>query len=140
MGIDHRRPFPGTAVHVPGVLPAKCPNAYSYLLCGATVVEFHGDIDLVAAPDVTEHVDSATSSAGCQVVIDLRPVRFMDCAALTLLCRARRRVLERGGSFGVVCTRPWHLRLLKIAEPAVDVRLVATVADALVDCRQCPEI
>ncbi|MEU4210179.1 STAS domain-containing protein [Streptomyces sp. NPDC026206] len=138
MGIDHRRPGPWTAVHFCGVLPAECPNARSYLLGGFAVVEFHGDVDLVAAPEIRMHVDSATSSVGCRVVVDLRPVRFMDCAALTLLCRARRRAVERGGSFRMVCTRAWHLHLLKAAGLTADFQPVATVTDALAGGRQRP--
>ncbi|MGW1075723.1 anti-sigma factor antagonist [Streptomyces sp. NPDC002537] len=120
------------------MLPEGRPNVYSYFLRGFTVVELHGDIDLAAAPDVSLHIDAATALVGCRVVVDLRPVRFMDCIALGLLCRARRRALERGGSFGVVCTRPWHLRLLRIGTWSAVFRPVATVADALLDGRARP--
>jgi len=39
-------------------------------------------------------------------------VVFFDCAALTLLHRARRRVSECGGALGLVCVRPWHRKIL----------------------------
>lgn len=47
--------------------------------------------------------------------MDLRPGEFLDCSTLGLLCRTRRRALERGGHLTLVCVQPWHLRILKAA-------------------------
>ncbi|WP_367043930.1 STAS domain-containing protein [Streptomyces sp. Je 1-332] len=93
--------------------PFRC--ARSYRRRGVTVVEFCGAIDVSSAPGVQVHVDAATASQGAQVVVDLRAVEFFDCSALSLLCRTRRRALKHGGHMTVVCTRPWHLRIIKAA-------------------------
>jgi anti-sigma B factor antagonist len=98
-----------------GQAPVPCRHERSCLDHGITVVEFHGAIDLKNVPEVQAHTDAATARRGARVVVDLRPVEFLDCTALGLLCRARRRTLEHRGHLALVCVRPWHLRILKAA-------------------------
>ncbi|WP_405922866.1 anti-sigma factor antagonist [Streptomyces sp. NBC_00035] len=81
---------------------------------GHTVLELHGEIDILAAVEITPLLDSATSGPTPQIVIDLRPVEFFDCSGLRLLYRARRRVLARDGRLHLVCTQPLILRILKV--------------------------
>lgn len=81
---------------------------------GHTVLEFHGEIDIVAALEITPYLDAETGHPEPQIVIDLRPVEFFDCSGLRLLYRARSRVLDRGGRLHLVCTRPLTLRVLKV--------------------------
>ncbi|MCX4724117.1 STAS domain-containing protein [Streptomyces sp. NPDC090052] len=90
------------------------PAARSYTAGRFTVVELRGEIDLLAAGHIRECTDAATAPQGARVIVDLRPATFIDCAALGLLCRARRRVLDRGGSIDLVCTRALHLRMLRV--------------------------
>ncbi|MGW0497302.1 STAS domain-containing protein [Streptomyces sp. NPDC003007] len=65
------------------------------------------------------------------MTVDLRPVEFLDCATLGLLCRARRRALDRGGHLALVCVHPWDLRILKAAGLSELFAPLATVQDAL---------
>ncbi|MEU8980839.1 anti-sigma factor antagonist [Streptomyces sp. NPDC048309] len=81
---------------------------------GHLVLEFHGEIDILAALEITPILDSATGGPAPQIVIDLRPVEFFDCSGLRLLYRARRRVLARGGRLHLVCTQPLILRILRV--------------------------
>ncbi|MEU0034164.1 MULTISPECIES: anti-sigma factor antagonist [unclassified Streptomyces] len=81
---------------------------------GHTVLELHGEIDILTALAITPYLDSATGRPEPQVVIDLRPVEFFDCSGLRLLYRARSRVLARGGSLHLVCDRPLTLRMLTV--------------------------
>ncbi|WP_327295580.1 MULTISPECIES: STAS domain-containing protein [unclassified Streptomyces] len=90
------------------------PAVRCYTAGRFTVVELRGEIDVLAAGDIRECTDAATASQGARVIVDLRPATFIDCAALGLLCRARRRVLDRGGSIDLVCTRALHLRMLRV--------------------------
>ncbi|MET7350792.1 anti-sigma factor antagonist [Streptomyces mirabilis] len=85
---------------------------------GHTVLEFHGEIDIVAALEITPYLDAETGHPEPQIVIDLRPVEFFDCSGLRLLYRARSRVLDRGGRLHLVCTRPLTLRVLKVTDLA----------------------
>ncbi|MEV5276763.1 STAS domain-containing protein [Streptomyces sp. NPDC051994] len=114
----------------PGLLPAPCGNARTHLTQGFTVVEIHGTVDLATAPGVQVHLDAATHTPGARVIVDLRPVAFFDCAVLTLLCRAHRRIRERGGQLGLVCARPWHLRILAAGGMETLFRPSATVEAA----------
>ncbi|WP_381076796.1 anti-sigma factor antagonist [Streptomyces caeni] len=81
---------------------------------GHTVLEFRGEIDVVAAFEIMPFLDSATARPQPRIVIDLRPVEFFDCSGLRLLYRARGRVLARGGTLHLVCTHPLTLRILRI--------------------------
>ncbi|GAA2260081.1 hypothetical protein GCM10010145_32290 [Streptomyces ruber] len=81
---------------------------------GHTVLEFHGEIDILAALEIVSCLDSATGGPEPRVVIDLRPVDFFDCSGLRLLYRARRRVLAQGGQLHLVCTDDLTLRVLKV--------------------------
>ncbi|MEU2060513.1 anti-sigma factor antagonist [Streptomyces sp. NPDC013455] len=85
-----------------------------YAFRGHTVLEFRGEIDIVAATEIGPLLDRVTGRPGASVVIDLRPVEFFDCSGLRLLYRARVRVLERGGRLGLVCTHPLTLRVLRV--------------------------
>ena len=123
-GQRHNHPMPAN-LSVPG------RHARSYLLRGVTVVELHGIIDLSSIPEIQAHTDAATIRSGVRVVVDLRPVEFLDCSMLGLLCRTRRRALERGGHLTLVCVRPWHLRILKAAGLHTLFEPLATLEDAL---------
>ncbi|MEV0222829.1 anti-sigma factor antagonist [Streptomyces sp. NPDC050704] len=81
---------------------------------GHTVLEFHGEIDIIAAVDVLPALDAATGRGDARVVLDLRHIEFLDCSGLRLLYRARRRVLAGGGQLQLVCTHPLTLRILGV--------------------------
>lgn len=81
---------------------------------GHLVLEFHGEIDVLAAFEITPFLDSATGRPAPRIVIDLRPVEFFDCSGLRLLYRARRRVLAQGGTLHLICTHPLTLRILQV--------------------------
>ncbi|MEU3460608.1 anti-sigma factor antagonist [Streptomyces sp. NPDC006733] len=108
---------------------------HSYARGEFTVVELGGEIDLSTIDEVDAGLSAATQSPGSLVVVDLRPAQFFDCAALTLLVRTRRRLLEHDGWMGLVCTHPWHLRVLRLADLTRNLRPVATVEAA---CARAP--
>jgi anti-sigma B factor antagonist len=102
---------------------------------GSTVVEIYGEIDLTTAAAVQAPLDAATALPGARLIVDLRAVVFFDCAVLTLLHRARRRVSESGGALGLVCVRPWHRKVLAAGGVTPLVPMFATVQEALVVAR-----
>ncbi|GAA1899297.1 STAS domain-containing protein [Streptantibioticus ferralitis] len=79
------------------------------------VVELHGEVDFVSARAVKSRIDALTAGRRQVVLMDLRPVTFIDCAGLSVLCRARRRVRMRGGRLALVITDPHVLRTLSLA-------------------------
>ena len=125
---------PGLPEPVPLVegLPPEVPGgARMCLMRGSTVVEMYGEIDLTTATAVQAPLDVATAQPGALLIVDLRAVVFFDCAALTLLHRAHRRVRECGGALGVVCVRPWHRKVLAAGGVAALVPMFVTVHEAL---------
>jgi anti-sigma B factor antagonist len=98
---------------------------------GHTVLEFRGEIDILAAVEIMPFLDSATIRRAPRIVIDLRPVEFFDCSGLRLLFRARRRVLARGGTLHLVCTHPLTLRVLRITGVAELLPPSASLEEAL---------
>ncbi|MFI6641112.1 STAS domain-containing protein [Streptomyces sp. NPDC050504] len=116
-----------------GTLPAApFPEAYGqvYVQEGRTVFEVRGEIDLLAATRIGPTFDSATGRASPAVVVDLNRVDFMDCSGLTLLVRARRRVVERDGTLNLVCARPPLLRTIRAARLTELLRPVPDMAEA----------
>lgn len=100
-----------TAAPVTTLLPEPCGRVYRRE--GRTVVALRDEIDLATAALIAPALDGATSDGSPQLVVDLTEVGFLDCSGLTLLCRARRRALDRGGRFWLVCGCPRILRLLR---------------------------
>ena len=84
--------------------PPPTPYARTYRTGETVVVELRGELDLGSADHVHQHLDAvAMCPLPLRVVIDLGPLEFIDCYGLSLLVRARRRVLERGGTFRLAC-------------------------------------
>lgn len=81
---------------------------------GHTVLEFRGEIDIVAAEEITPRLDEATAPPAPRIVIDLSPVEFFDASGLRLLYRARSRVLARDGRLSLVCVHAPTLRVLRV--------------------------
>ncbi|MCX4767024.1 anti-sigma factor antagonist [Streptomyces sp. NBC_01275] len=93
--------------------PADTPHLRVRRDRGYTVLEFHGEIDLVAATEIAPRLDEATTGPAPRIVIDLTGIEFFDCSGLRLLYRARGRVLGRGGHLHLVCAHPLTLRVLR---------------------------
>ncbi|WP_181808534.1 STAS domain-containing protein [Streptomyces shenzhenensis] len=79
---------------------------------GAVVVTLYGELDLLAVPALSAVLDSLTAAVAPDLVLDLRPVSFIDCSGLGLLCRARNRVRSRVGRLRLVTPDDGFDRLL----------------------------
>lgn len=130
-----RQEVPAPAI-TPGRLRADrgtAPRARTYGVGGHTVVEIHGEIDIVGREYIGMELDRATSPPAPSVVIDLTPTCFFDCSGLELLCRAYRRVRDRGGRLRLVCDNPLILRTLRVGGLLDVLSPAPTLADALRD-------
>ncbi|MBQ0885586.1 STAS domain-containing protein [Streptomyces sp. RM72] len=78
------------------------PLRSEYTVGHTTVLELRGDLDIAVTPIVTARLDALTACPHPDLVVDLRPVPFLDCAALGVLCRARTRIRERHGRLRLV--------------------------------------
>ncbi|MEV6171396.1 STAS domain-containing protein [Streptomyces sp. NPDC051954] len=103
----------------------------AYETAGRTVVELLGEIDISVAVRVNSELDAATERPGTGFVIDLGPVEFLDCYGLRILCRARRRVEERGGHLTVVCPHRIIRKMIRIVGLGPAFALTTTLAEAL---------
>ncbi|MCP9206332.1 STAS domain-containing protein [Streptomyces cucumeris] len=101
---------------------------------GVTVAEVAGELDIFAAGRIAARLESLAQARCPDLVLDLRPVTFLDCAGLSLMCRLRNRVLEREGRLRLVIDDPRFLRLLRMVrlEDAFEVLedLTPAVAEA----------
>ncbi|WP_280875753.1 STAS domain-containing protein [Streptomyces pseudovenezuelae] len=116
---------------VPAVPPASDQQIRVYETAGRTVVQLLGEIDIAVVLRITAAMDAATGRPHADVVIDLGPVDFLDCSGLGLLCRARRRVEERGGRLTLACPHPTIRRMLRIVDLSRIFALTATLDEAL---------
>ncbi|HEY8981762.1 MAG TPA: STAS domain-containing protein [Streptomyces sp.] len=98
-----------------------------YRTRGHTVIELRGEVDIAAAVHITPELDAATRDRDLRVVVDLGPVEFLDCVGLGLLCRARRRVEERGGHLTLARPHRMIRRMLR----SVRLSRVFVLADTL---------
>ncbi|MET9736344.1 STAS domain-containing protein [Streptomyces sp. NPDC006458] len=80
---------------------------------GTTVLTLHGEIDVLTAIPVARHLDDLTSAPHPDLVVDLRPVSFIDCSGLAVLCRTRNRVRARHGRLRLVSASNCFLRMLQ---------------------------
>ncbi|MFK0173707.1 STAS domain-containing protein [Streptomyces sp. NPDC090306] len=83
-----RPPIPAR-LPAPRKPPAPGRHARSYDVRGLTVIELRGAIDLSNVPEIRALADAVTARPGVRVVMDLRPVEFLDGSTLGLLCRTR---------------------------------------------------
>ncbi|MEU0219929.1 STAS domain-containing protein [Streptomyces sp. NPDC006265] len=91
--------------------PPPCHT--EHVVGGTTVVELHGEIDLLTASALSARLDPLTAGPCPDLVLDLRPVSFIDCSGLALLCRTRNRVLARYGRLRLVAEGPHFRRILR---------------------------
>ncbi|GAA4323939.1 hypothetical protein GCM10023086_50100 [Streptomyces venetus] len=79
------------------------------------MVMLRDEIDLLTAPALRARLDLLTAGPRPDLVLDLRPVSFIDCAGLGVLCRARNRVLARRGRLRLVTDSTFLRRVLRHA-------------------------
>ncbi|MFD1659261.1 STAS domain-containing protein [Streptomyces caeni] len=89
------------------------PSRTGRAVRATAVAELRGEIDILTAPPLKARLDALTAGPHPDVVLDLRPVTFIDCTGLGLLCRARNRVMARGGRLRLVSDSASFLRLLR---------------------------
>ncbi|WP_314411740.1 STAS domain-containing protein [Streptomyces kroppenstedtii] len=101
-------------------LPISCPlpgtdppsaHARCFPHGDVTVVELHGEIDVFTVDRIAVDLDAVTGQPVPHVIVDLRPVSFMDSSGLHLLNRAHQRARARGGHIELISDQP-RIRLL----------------------------
>ncbi|MYS20366.1 anti-anti-sigma factor [Streptomyces sp. DvalAA-14] len=115
-----------------GAVPPPSGYARTYRVRDTVVVELSGELDLASAEYVDAHLEAAAQwPAPLEVVLDLRPVEFIDCFGLSLLVRARRRIVDRGGRIRMVCGDEQTRKLITVTGLDDAFRPVRTLEQAL---------
>jgi anti-anti-sigma factor len=70
-----------------------------------------GELDIATAPDLRTRLSAALDAGVRRLVIDLRPLSFLDSVALATLLQARRR-LGDDGRLAVVVAPDSYVRLI----------------------------
>jgi anti-anti-sigma factor len=91
---------------------------------GVPRVSVQGEIDIATVDLVRRHAHRQIELDGPSLVLDLAHTGFMDSSGLHLIEGLRRRTSERGGALVVVVATYGVRRLLEIAPPCSDVRVV----------------
>ncbi|PKV83138.1 anti-anti-sigma factor [Streptomyces sp. TLI_146] len=89
------------------------PYRAQRVIGGPTLVTLQGEIDILAAPRLTARLDALTESPYSDLLLDLRPVAFIDCAGLSVLCRARNRARAGHGRLRLISDNALFLRILR---------------------------
>lgn len=96
------------------------------------VLTLHGELDLLAAPQLQSKIESDTVDAADVLVLDLDDVQFIDSAGLRVLLAAHQHTVERGRRLALTPGSPQVQRLLSIAGVSGHLRMIASADAALV--------
>lgn len=88
---------------------------------GSVVLRLHGDLDLLAAPELKERLGRVIPSAP-RLVFDLTGVEFIDSAGMGLLCSALKRMRAQNRECHFIGAQGQPLRLLQISGLAASVK------------------
>lgn len=83
-------------------------------VAGHTVVEVRGEVDVYTAPVLRERLLEIVNGGASRVVVDLRPVDFMDSTGLGVLVGALKRLRLAEGDLSLVCDSEKLLKIFRI--------------------------
>jgi anti-sigma B factor antagonist len=95
------------------------------------VVEPHGEVDVLTAPQLGRRLLSLTDEGKTSVVVDLSLVTFIDSTGIGVLLNALRQITRRNGRLVLVCPSERTLRPFEITGLVGHLRIVATREEAL---------
>jgi anti-anti-sigma factor len=92
----------------------------------AWVLSVSGELDLRTSPELEQRLERVWGTGAELVILDLRPMEFMDSTGLRVLLGAHQRAQERGRRFALVRGADQVERVLTLT----GVRDLLTVVDA----------
>ena len=98
-----------------------------------TVIDVSGEIDIDTAPELREVLLEVTDAGADRLVFDLSRVTFVDSVGLGVLVLARKKMLLRQGSVGIVAPTRRVVAIFKISGLDKLFRLRPTLAAVLAD-------
>lgn len=106
----------------------------SYRCGDAVVVTVAGEIDMLTAAQMQEHLTAQLSACPEVVVVDLEGVGFLGSMGLTALALTQRAACEQGIDLRVVATSRATLRPLQVTGMAADLAIYPNRTEALAGC------
>lgn len=95
------------------------------------VARLSGELDLTGSAPLLEGLRPAVDLAARALVVDLRALRFVDCAGLTALVAARSEVSRRGIELVLAAPSPPVARLLSLTGSGRRIPVFRTVRQAV---------
>ena len=95
----------------------------------ATVLTVTGEVDAYTVAALAPVMEQLPFGADLVLVIDLRPVTFLDSSGLSAIVATRRRVSETGGELRIVCDGLTR-RLFELTSMDQVLNLYATLEEA----------
>lgn len=80
------------------------------------VVRVAGEVDIVTAPVLQRHLDSAIASNRPTVSLDLSETTFLDARGVGVIVSARKQIAKRGGRLVIRRPPPIVRRVLELAD------------------------
>ncbi|MFG2718808.1 STAS domain-containing protein [Streptomyces sp. NPDC048416] len=108
------------------------------VVAASTVLELFGEIDIEAGLALGPAVEQLIDRDAPDVVVDLRPVTFLDPGGLRLLIAVQDGVTARGGTLRVVRGAPGVMRLFRFAGLESAFVLLDRIPSALADGDHAP--
>jgi anti-sigma B factor antagonist len=103
----------------------------------AVTLTLTGELDLLSSPTLDHALRSAIESGAELVVIDLRPLEFMDSTGLHVLVQGQQRAHDSGRRFALIRGNEQVQRLLNLTGIA-DVLTMADSLDEFFEADQAP--
>lgn len=89
---------------------------------GEVSIELRGEVDAATVDHLEHAVEQAMRVARERVTLDISRLAFIDAGGFHALERLHRRADSRGLAL-LVLVDPWKMRIAKIAEARIDIRL-----------------
>jgi anti-sigma B factor antagonist len=102
------------------------------------VIKLQGEVDLYAAPDLKEHVNSAIEGGKTLLILDLSEATFIDSTTLGILVSGMKRLRPRGGRLAVLCPDPTMAKIFDITGLNRMFSVHETREDAIAALEQSP--
>jgi anti-anti-sigma factor len=98
---------------------------------GPVIIELAGELDIVSAPAVREHLLSLLRPSTSHLIIDLSAIPYADASGLAVLVSTQRRAVLLGGTTRLAAPQPEVARVLTVAGIRRRLQVYPTVQAAL---------
>jgi anti-anti-sigma factor len=96
------------------------------------VLELHGELDLLAAPELEAAIERVEATLPAIIVLDLQDLQFVDSAGLRVILAANERSQHQAWDFALTPGSEQVQRLFAIAGIGDHLRIIASPDELLV--------